>query len=207
MAETELNNELNNSPTEHLEKWLRAERVYGAAKFGVDQSDRLTSTMLSNNQNIGGQTAMYWNRMQLFEEGGAELQKAQAAAKMASATKSLWATLRSLERFSDEAANIDGLWIMSEHFTETDFYNIKPQLEKDDFWETSIGLGLTHLEVHIKRHGFAEKFRLSQLVRAEQIMLDSADVAALQFEQTLQATGNLPKPGISSGNIEIWLPE
>lgn len=157
--------------------------------------------------NFGGRIASYWARMDAFEEGDVALQRAQAAGKVASASRSLWATIRSADRLTDRHATQDSFEILHDHFADNDFHNIKPQLEKDDFGETYIGLGLTYLDLALKRQGLASKFRLGQLVRAEQIMVDAADVAAIQFERCLEATGNLPAPGVTSGEMHPWLQE
>jgi outer membrane receptor protein involved in Fe transport len=195
---------IHEGPAEHLLEWLTEEYEYGRAKFGPNQSGQLRATSLSNNQNFGGQTSRYWERMRTFELGGAQLQRAQAAAKVASSARSLWATIRSIDRPDDRSATADSLIIIENHFGESDFHEAKRQVHKDDFWETSMGLGLTYLEDHVRRNGFARKFRLGQLVRAEQIMLDASDVAALQFEAVLASVDELPKPGVPSGEIEPW---
>lgn len=69
---------------------------------------------------------------------------------------------------------------------------------------TAIGLGLAWLDGSIITNGFDRKFRLGQLVRAEQIMFDAVAVMGLQFEITLNIAGILPRPGLSSGNIKLW---
>lgn len=195
-----------NAP-EVLLNWMQAEYKYSSAKFGDHQVESLTTVPISNNAVFGGQAALYWSRMRMFDRGEAVAQRTQAAAKMANATRSLWSTLRAFDWSSDKHSTNDSLMIIRAHLGEHDFHNGKQLEERDDFWETPIGLGLTYLEHHIKRHGFAQKFRLSQLIRAEQIMTDASEVAALQFERCLEAHGAVPKPGLSSGNIELWLPE
>jgi len=193
--------------TEHVTiDWLRTEYDYSSAKFGEHQVDTLTQLALSNNASFGGQAAMYWSRMRAFDQGDAVAQRAQAAAKMANTTRSLWSAIRSFDRSSERHAAQDALWVIKNHLEVEGFRAAKTIEHKEDFWETPIGLGLTYLELHIKRHGFAQKFRLGQLMRAEQIMLDAADVAALQFEHCLDVHGAVPRPGLSSGNIELWVP-
>lgn len=195
------------SPIEALVEWMGREHAYAAEKFGDNQSETLRNLLLSNNASFGGQGASYWARMRSFDGApDAGLQRAQLAAKLASSTLSLWATFRSLDRRNDRVATRDGLLIASENFGLRDYHDAKSFESTADFWETPVGIGFTYLEAHIRQHKLAPKFRLSQLVRAEQIMTDAASLAVLKFEDCLNEAGSLPKPGLSSGNIEQWLP-
>lgn len=72
------------------------------------------------------------------------------------------------------------------------------------FMKRRASFGLGYLAEKVKAHGFDRKFRLGYLLRAQSIMEDASDVAALQFARTLDAVGDLPRPGLSSGNIEPW---
>jgi hypothetical protein len=197
---------LSLEPKELLLTWLDEEYVYSSTKFGDNQSESLRTTQISNNAIFAGQAATYWARMQAFRTGGAEIQAAQAAAKMASSLRSLWSTLRSMDRVRDTASVKDAIWLVDDHFQNSDYHEAKLFIDKPDFWETPIGLGASYLERHIRNHGLAKKFRLGQLIRAEQIMLDAADVAALQFDRTLEIEGNIPAPAQPSGYTELWIP-
>jgi len=190
-----------------LTRWMSEESNYSIAKFGPLQIEKITSSLLLNEANFGGQIAMYFGRLRQYREGGASLQAAQSAAKFANCSVSLWATIRSLNRSSDLSARSNAYSLITENLSEKGTYNAKPIIEKYDFWQSGIGLGLIYLEENMKKHGFVTKFRLGQLMSAEDIMLQASEVAALQFESTLEQVGGLPKPGLSSGNVELWLPD
>lgn len=189
-----------------LSKWLDEEYGHVVSKFGNHQADKLKSYRLSDNQTFGGQAAMYWHRMRNFDTGGADLQRAQTAAKVASSMRMLWVSVRALDWSNDSIAPSNSLDLIGGHFNEADFRDAKQYNSRDDFWETPIGLGVTYLEGHIRKHGLAQKFRLAQLVRAEQIMFDASDVAAIEFERSLEVHGAVPRPGLSSGNVQLWTP-
>lgn len=190
-----------------LHMWLHEETIYARKKFGTQQANVLTDKLLSAESNFGGQTAMYWSRLQLFRREAAHLQAAQAGAKMANASKNLWATIRAADWSDNLPAMNTGLLIIDDVLSEARPAAIKNVLDAEDFWDTDMGLNLTYLERDLRSHGVASKFRLGMLLKAESVIADAAQVAAHQFEQTLALTGNLPKPGISSGNIELWFPE
>lgn len=194
-------------PTEALREWMAQEYRYSSGKFGEHQTDTLRDMSLSNNASFGGQAASYWYRLRSFDaEPDAEMQRAQMAAKLVNTTRSLWAAIRSLDRRRETHAASDAAWLIDQHFEVHDYHEAKQFAERADFWETPIGLGLTYLEVDISEHGLAPKFRLGQLVRVEQVMTDAASFAVLQFERCLEVTDALPRPGLSSGNVEPWLP-
>ncbi|MFO0971009.1 MAG: hypothetical protein U0520_01510 [Candidatus Saccharimonadales bacterium] len=188
-------------------EWLDAEYQHVVSKFGDHQSDKLRILPISRSESFAGQAATYWRRMRTFEDGNAVLQRAQAAAKVASSMRMLWVSVRALDWAHDGIANKGSLDIIQHHLGEDGFRDAKQFIGKDDFWETPIGIGSSYLESYIRRHGLAQKFRLPELVRAEQLMVDAADVAAVTFEDALTVYGAVPKPGISSGNIELWLPD
>ena len=125
------------------------------------------------------------------------------AAKMANSTRMLWATLRAMEWKDNKPAALHSSLLMEESLA-SGHVEAKRFIDAPDFYDTPVGLGLAWLDGSIIRNGLDRKFRLGQLVRAEQIMFDAVAVMALQFERTLEITGTLPRPGLSSGNIEPW---
>jgi len=201
------NPDRSDAPTDLVQKWLKGEYVYSSSLVTNNQTADLFERSISNSAIFAGRAASYWYRLGVFRDQGAELQAAQAAGKTVSSLRSLWSTIRSIDRMTDIASVQESIVVIGNHFDDTDYHDAKTFIDKDDFWETPIGLGSTYLERHIRNRGLARKFRLGQLVRAEQIMVDAADVAALQFEETLQAVGNLPAPGQPSGSLELWFPE
>ena len=117
----------------------------------------------------------------------------------------LWTTLRAFD-FKDDQWAARHCATLVGNSLEGGYADAKQIIDLPDFYETPIGLGFMWLDKSIRLNGVERKFRLGQLIRAEQIMLDAAQVMALQFERTLEVAGALPRPGLSSGNIEFWLP-
>lgn len=191
------------TPPTMLKQWLDAEYTHSRSKFGVSQAETLIKSGLSNNGNFGGQAANYWGRMHEYDQN-ASLHRAQYAAKMANTARMLWATIRSFEWGDNKHAVALGAKLIQIHTDDGDYHQAKQYIDNPDFYDTPVGMGMGYLEDYINRYGVARKFRLGELVRAQQIMEDAGDVAALQFEWTLQATGELPKPGLPSGYIETW---
>jgi len=184
-------------------EWLMGEYRHSAAKYGTNQSDKLRTQAFLSQGTPSGDMSRYWGSLQQYPDD-AYMHRAQYAAKVANGGRMLWTTLRAFDWEHDTRAAEQSAELIKQHIATGAYRDAKRYIGKVDFYETPMGLGLAHLGALVERHGFEQRFRLAELNRAEDIMYDAADVMALQFEDTLEHTGSLPKPGLSSGNIEPW---
>lgn len=191
---------------ELVELWLNDEYAHSRLKFGVTQAEKLKTKDLLSGENFAGQAQSYWDRMHNYDID-ASLHLAQYAGKTANAARMLWATIRSFEWEDNRFAVLHASGLIREQLeSSSDWRNAKAYKEEDDFYATPIGLGLGYLARQLREHDISDRrFRLGQLIRAEDIMYDAAGLMAVQFEETLSTTGTLPKPGLSSGNVEPWI--
>ena len=83
------------------------------------------------------------------------------------------------------------------------------QLAKDDFDDTSLGIGIGWYAKRLETRGIPHTNLgiAAELPRISGLYLDAAAMAIAQFEICYETLGVLPRGGLSSGNIEIWTPE
>lgn len=186
-----------------VDRWLAEEYEYARGKYGHSQSEKLKTHGITSQESFGGHASSYWDRLQTFGEE-APLQAAQAAAKSANACRMLWATIRAFEWEDNRFAVDHSRKLVVEHIEEAGYSNAKRWIGQRDYFDTPMGLGLAYLGKDMSEHGLARKFRLGYLMAAQEIMEDASEVMAFSFDFTLSTTGELPRPGQSSGNVETW---
>jgi hypothetical protein len=193
--------DLENWPAIAVE-WLAVEREYQDQKFG----EVVYCEQIAN----GVRASLFGQTMGNYAVHADILQQ-----------ESMW--LPMLQRVGKIAAGCRGAWVATEmHFGNPESLNNigNSSLERAcllggsalrglyagriaDFWETPLGRSVDILDDAIVR-GDAEE----ALIDADAMLTEAMQLFGDKIETVYNATGKfvLPQPGLSTGNIEPWLP-